>query len=71
MTGVVVAIAAGLTPIGTLGTLVSIGTLMAFVIVSIGDHRPAPDAAGPAAAVPDAVGAACCRSLSAAGQPAS
>ena len=31
-----VALAAGLTPIGTLGTLVSIGTLMAFVIVSIG-----------------------------------
>jgi APA family basic amino acid/polyamine antiporter len=34
--GAVVAIAAGLTPIGTLGTLVSIGTLMAFVIVSLG-----------------------------------
>ena len=33
---IVVALAAGLTPIGTLGTLVSIGTLMAFVIVSIG-----------------------------------
>ena len=32
----VVALAAGLTPIGTLGNLVSIGTLMAFVIVSIG-----------------------------------
>ena len=31
-----VALAAGLTPIGTLGALVSIGTLMAFVIVSIG-----------------------------------
>ena len=29
-------IAAGLTPIGTLGNLVSIGTLMAFVIVSLG-----------------------------------
>jgi hypothetical protein len=31
---VVVTLAAGLTPIGTLGNLVSIGTLMAFVIVS-------------------------------------
>ena len=36
VTGVAVSIAAGLTPIATLGTLVSIGTLMAFVIVSIG-----------------------------------
>jgi APA family basic amino acid/polyamine antiporter len=36
VTGVLVALASGLTPIGTLGTLVSIGTLMAFVIVSIG-----------------------------------
>jgi basic amino acid/polyamine antiporter, APA family len=36
VTGVAVALAAGLTPIGTLGTLVSIGTLMAFAIVSIG-----------------------------------
>jgi APA family basic amino acid/polyamine antiporter len=36
VTGAIVAIASGLTPIGTLGSLVSIGTLMAFVIVSIG-----------------------------------
>ena len=36
ITGVVVALASGLTPIGTLGSLVSIGTLMAFVIVSVG-----------------------------------
>ncbi len=36
VTGVVVAVAAALTPISTLGTLVNIGTLMAFVIVSIG-----------------------------------
>ena len=36
ITGVVVAVASGFTPIGALGELVSIGTLMAFVIVSIG-----------------------------------
>ena len=36
VTGVAVALAVGLTPISTFGQLVSIGTLMAFVIVSIG-----------------------------------
>jgi APA family basic amino acid/polyamine antiporter len=36
ITGIVVALAAGFTPIGALGELVSIGTLLAFVIVSIG-----------------------------------
>jgi APA family basic amino acid/polyamine antiporter len=36
ITGVVVAIASGFTPIGILGEMVSIGTLMAFVIVSVG-----------------------------------
>jgi APA family basic amino acid/polyamine antiporter len=36
ITGVAVAIAAGFTPIRILGELVSIGTLLAFVIVSIG-----------------------------------
>jgi APA family basic amino acid/polyamine antiporter len=36
ITGLVVALASGFTPIGALGELVSIGTLMAFVIVSVG-----------------------------------
>ncbi len=36
LTGVAVSLAAGFTPIGVLGQLVSIGTLMAFVIVSVG-----------------------------------
>jgi APA family basic amino acid/polyamine antiporter len=36
ITGVIVAIASGFTPIGILGEMVSIGTLMAFVIVSVG-----------------------------------
>jgi APA family basic amino acid/polyamine antiporter len=36
VTGVVVALASGLTPIATLGNLVNIGTLLAFLIVSLG-----------------------------------
>jgi APA family basic amino acid/polyamine antiporter len=36
LTGVTVALASGFTPIGVLGRLVSIGTLFAFVLVSIG-----------------------------------
>ena len=36
LTGVVVALAAGFTPISVLGEMVSIGTLLAFVIVSLG-----------------------------------
>jgi APA family basic amino acid/polyamine antiporter len=36
ITGVAVSIASGFTPIGILGEMVSIGTLMAFVIVSVG-----------------------------------
>ena len=36
ITGVIVSIASGFTPIGILGEMVSIGTLMAFVIVSVG-----------------------------------
>jgi basic amino acid/polyamine antiporter, APA family len=36
LTGVLVSVAAGFTPISVLGELVSIGTLLAFVIVSVG-----------------------------------
>jgi APA family basic amino acid/polyamine antiporter len=36
LTGIAVALASGFTPIGILGELVSIGTLLAFVIVSLG-----------------------------------
>jgi APA family basic amino acid/polyamine antiporter len=36
LTGIAVSIAAGFTPVGILGEMVSIGTLMAFVIVSVG-----------------------------------
>ncbi|MGH9349157.1 MAG: amino acid permease [Vicinamibacterales bacterium] len=50
LTGVVVALAAGFTGIGTLGALVNIGTLFAFVIVAIGIifmRRREPDAPRP------------------------
>ncbi len=36
LTAVIIALVAGLTPIGVLGQLVSIGTLLAFVLVSVG-----------------------------------
>jgi basic amino acid/polyamine antiporter, APA family len=50
LTGSVIALAAGLTPIGVLSQLVSIGTLLAFVLVCIGVivlRRTAPDAPRP------------------------
>jgi APA family basic amino acid/polyamine antiporter len=46
LTGTIVSLVAGLTPIAVLGQLVSIGTLLAFVLVSIGViilRRTAPD----------------------------
>lgn len=50
LTAGIVAVAAGLTPINVLGELVSIGTLLAFVLVSLGVivlRRTAPDAPRP------------------------
>ncbi len=50
MTGTIIALVAGLTPINVLGQLVSIGTLLAFVLVSIGVivlRRTAPDTPRP------------------------
>ena len=55
ITGGIVMLASGFTPIGVLGELVSIGTLFAFVIVVDRRDRAAPDAPGSAAAVQDAV----------------
>jgi basic amino acid/polyamine antiporter, APA family len=50
VTGVVVAVASGLSSLGTLGNLVNIGTLLAFVIVAVGIivmRRRDPDAPRP------------------------
>jgi basic amino acid/polyamine antiporter, APA family len=50
LTGAIIALAAGLTPIDVVGQLVSIGTLLAFVLVSIGViilRRTAPDVPRP------------------------
>jgi basic amino acid/polyamine antiporter, APA family len=50
VTGTIIALVAGLTPIALLGQLVSIGTLLAFVLVSIGVvilRRTVPDAPRP------------------------
>jgi basic amino acid/polyamine antiporter, APA family len=50
LTGVIICLMAGLTPITVLGQLVSIGTLLAFVLVSIGViilRKTAPDAPRP------------------------
>src|SRR5256714_5862936 len=50
ITGAIIALVAGLTPIAVLGQLVSIGTLLAFVLVSIGViilRRTEPDAPRP------------------------
>jgi APA family basic amino acid/polyamine antiporter len=50
LTGLVIALMAGLTPIAVLGQLVSIGTLLAFVLVSIGViilRKTAPDVPRP------------------------
>ena len=50
LTGSLIAVAAGMTPIGVLGQLVSIGTLLAFVLVCLGViimRRRAPELARP------------------------
>ena len=50
LTGTIIGLVSGLTPIGVLGQLVSIGTLLAFVLVCIGVmilRRVAPEASRP------------------------
>ena len=58
LTGIVVAMTGGLFPISTLGDMVSIGTLFAFVLVCAGVLVLRRDQAGAEAAVPHADGAA-------------
>ena len=54
LTGIIVAITGGVFPIGTLGDMVSIGTLFAFVLVCAGVLVLRQDQAGSEAAVPHA-----------------
>ncbi len=58
LVGVVVAVLAGVFPIGTLEEMVNIGTLFAFVLVSSGGSRASSDAAGPTPRVQGATGPA-------------
>ena len=66
--GLVVGIPAGIWDIGTFADLANIGTLFAFIVVSAGRDRAAPDAARPPARIPRARrarAARCCRSYAA------
>jgi hypothetical protein len=59
LVGLLAAIVGSLTPIDDIGKMVNIGTLLAFVIVCIAGHGPAPYQPRPAAALPHALGAVC------------